>query len=169
MAYALRTSGDAEKYILLEDTVGVEENIFSCFEGEMAFQAIKGEIFEKENSKKHGETATEYTFVSTKNPDRSVTCIEEDMKCLKPQEFNLLVAVISKNERMRLLGNPQIFEIEKGDLVSVDVSNKDDIKTMQGKVCYIGPIPDRMGHYFGLQFEVRHIVSNFFVQFQNST
>ena len=158
MANGMRTRGASEMYILLVDTVGIERKpVFSFRKTKGDYQAFAGEIFKQDSPKRHEENIT---LVSTENPDRSITCIKEKLRCLKPHEYNLLIAVVPKNERIRLLGNPHIFLVEKGDIVSVDVINRNVTTTKKGKVCYIGPIADKIGYYFGIEFQVRN--SSFF-------
>ena len=161
MSYELR---DLEKkyFILLEDTDGHERkkkyipNIFHKVDE--IYKAIKGDIFEKDSSKKNNEYTTEIKFVSAENPDRSITCVIDKLKYLESHEYNLLIAAVSCNDRMQL-HNSSIFEeiktIEIGDYVSVDVYNDRGTRTMDGKVCYMGLIKEKMGYHFGIKLMVR--------------
>ena len=152
-----QSNGVTKKYfILLEDTTGIDKKIkFGGFRGrnKETYQALKGEIFER--SDKSNDNDTEFIFVSTENPDRSIVCVEENLKCLKWKEYNFLIAVASKNERIRLLESKilkEIMDIEKGDMVTVDL--EDGVRTT-GKVRYIGPCTGKkIGYYFGILFEV---------------
>ena len=152
-----QSNGDRKKYfILLEDTVGCEKKknrLNFGIQKEVGFRAIRGEIFEK-NCSKNNENASEFTFVSIENSERTIVCLEEKLKCLKSKEYNLLIAVAARNERMRLLDSnilKEIMDIQKGDLVSVELEN--GIRVI-GRVRYIGPIMGKIGHFFGISFEV---------------
>ena len=163
----MKNNGDKGKYFILtkEDIIGIEKkkNKFYKSNTTSQYRALKGEIFEKDLSKKH-EFDTEFTFVSTENPDRTITCVEENLRLLKNQEYKFLIAVLSINERMTLLTSrifKDIVDIEVGDLVSGDLG-KTTGTTSRGEVCYIGPIAGKIGYYFGIRLEVGIFIVQFF-------
>ena len=153
-----QSNGEKKKYfILLEDTDGIEKKKrFANFgPKETGYKALKGDIFERIHTKSN-EIDFEPSFVSIENPDRTIKCIEEKLKPLKGDEYNFLIAVGVKNERMRLLGSnvlKEIMNIQKGDLVAVQI---DGGATFIGKVRYIGPVINEMGYYFGINFDVSY-------------
>ena len=65
-----------------------------------------------------------------------------------------MIAVGRKDERMRLLKSnvlKDIIGIKIGDLVSVEINGG---ARFIGKVRYKGPVPGKMGYYFGILFDV---------------
>ena len=166
MAYYMKNNEEKGKYfILTEDTIGTEKKKKQILRitTYSNYHALKGEIFEKDLSKKH-IFDTELTFVSTENPDRTITCVEEKLRRLKIQEYNLLIAVVFKTKRMTLLTSlifKEIVGIEVGDLVSGDLGTNTGT-TSRGEVCYIGPIAGKIGYYFGIRLEVGIFVVQFF-------
>ena len=147
--------GDKEYFILLENTDGIKRKKVIGGPTICAhYNALKGELFENDTSK-----SNEFTFVSTEYPDRTITCVEEKLRLLKNQEYYFLIAVVSKNERMRLIDSTnilkEIMNIKKGDLVSVELYiNSGTRSGVIGKVHYIGSVTGKIGHYFGIHLEV---------------
>ena len=165
-----QSNRDRKKYfILLEDSVGHEKKKkFGNFgaQKDINYQALRGDIFEKNRSKSN-DNGLEFTFISIENPDRSIVCTEENLKCLKSREYNFLIAVAPKNERMRLLESnklKEIMDIQIGDSVSVELGNR--ISAI-GKVRYIGSLPGKIGHYFGISFEVSYFKIDLFINLFN--
>ena len=154
-----------EKYfILLEDTVGIEKKKkFIRGPTSSFYHALKGEIFQKDTSKGN-DFDTEFTFVSTENPDRTIKCVEEKLKCLKGEEYNWLIGIVAKNERIRLLKTLKVItDIKIGDLVSVELDNNSGTKRVNGYVRSIGPVTAKIGYYFGIHLEVGKFLQRTFI------
>ena len=150
------------KYILLHDRVGelIEKGWLSFSTKIAQTEFVRGELFEVLLEAEQPKDPQKIALTALSNKHQRAECPTSEVARLTDSEANLLMAVTSAEERLRIYREGNRLEAAKSLMVGskVSVKLKNFQRDVQGVIRYIGPIPTNTGTMFGVQLlSVKHL------------
>ena len=150
------------KYILIHDRVGelIEKGLLSFSTKNVPTQFLRGELLEALLEAEQPKDPEKIALTALSNKHQRVECPTSEVAKLTDSEADLLMAVTSAEERLRIYRERNRLEAAKSLTVGskVLVKLKNFQRDFRGVIWYMGSLPTYTGTMFGVELlSVKHL------------